>query len=244
MQKKELQISTELEKIFDAMTFDIPCVITELNGISTITMQSNDTIIFDDLGNSMRLQNGMSVSIGLKNYEVSNVIHTPIEDTFTVEGINITSETSWKVACNFQVGTRKEVNQILAQEQNDDNKFKRFPLVWWIYSDEKDSNHRVLDFKSTLNFAFAYKSNSTDRTKKRIENNFTKIIQPLLKLFKLWLQSSDFNYMLDFYGYEKPIDCKEINWPYYGEDNGGVLETTSDAIEVEFNLDFKRQYEY
>jgi len=247
MQKKDLQISTELQKVFDALTFSIPILsIIENDGISTIMLNSDDVIIFDNLGKSMLLQNGMVVTLGLKNYVVSNVVHTPDFDSFDIEetGLSVLTTPNWSIACNFQAGSRIEINAILKQEQADENRFKRFPLVWWIYSDEKDFFNETLDFKSTLNLAFAYKSNSTDRTTKRIDENITKIIQPLLRLFLLWLQSSEFYYMLEFYGYEKPIDYKTTNFPFYGNDNESVLEVSSDAIEIELNLNFKKQYDY
>ena len=249
MIKKDIQISEELKVVFDKLKTPINIIsITPNSGVTTIVV--NTIRIFDNLSTVMDLKNGMVVTIGENNYEVDNVTHTVLEDSFTVNAINVTGST-YNVAANFQSGGRTEINQILQQARTDNNKFKRWPLVWYIYSDDRDENNQVIDFESTINLAFAHKIDSklnTNKlnTDKAIETGISLIIQPLLTLFKLWLQSSDFNYMFEFDGYEKALDASQKNFPFYGitENKKNVLETESNAIEYEITLKFKKQYDY
>jgi hypothetical protein len=240
--KKDIQISNELNDVFEALKAPFNIVsITENSGISTIV---TDTIrIFDNLCITMDLQDGMIVTIGDKNYQVDNVTHTPQEDSFTIAKTGI-SGTEWNVAANFHSGGRTEINEILQQERTDNNKFKRFPLVWYIYRDDRDYDNEAIDFEAPVNLAFAYKSNETDKTVDRIDNNITPILQPLIKLFQLWIQSSDFYYLFEFNGHGRALDATTKNFPFYGitENRKNVLETPSDAIELEINLKFKKQY--
>jgi len=242
--KKDLQIYDELEVVFNKIIEAISIVsIAENAGISTIITGRNGLLIFDNLGKTMRLQNGMIVTINDYNYVASNIIHQSAFDSFDISTTDLIA-TEFNVACNFQTGTRTEINEILNEQNSDANRFKKFPLVWWIYSDIKDYSSEVLDFTSTINLAFAYKSNKTDRTAKRIDENISIILQPIIKLFKLWLQSSDINYMLEFFGQDKPINDKQTTFAYYGNDNEEVLSISTDAIELEVDLNFKKQYEY
>ena len=177
---------------------------------------------------------------------MSNVSHTPSADTFDVFATGL-SESEWNVAINFQSGTRSEIIDILLKQQTTDDKFKRFPLIWYIYNDDRDSEIPVIDFEATINLAFAYKQNiisGNDKTESIIENNISPIIQPLITLFKLWIQSTTFNYMFDFGGRGKPLNQNTRNFPIYGTTDGkkNVLETASSAIEFEISLRFKKQF--
>ena len=148
-----------------------------------------------------------------------------------------------KVAANFQTGSRIEVNQILDQYASN---LDRFPLIWVLPPTDEDYNHKDIEFSATVNIVFAHKANKTDRTEKRITNNFKPIIQPLMSLFNLWSQSSDFNYMLEFYGHQKPIEYTKSNFAFYGtsDKEEQVLSSVAvDAIEVNYQLKFKKQYE-
>jgi len=241
--KKGIQISTELNKIVDSIKTEMNIVsISELSGVSTIVVES--VIIFDNLSVVMNLQAGMIVTINNINHSVSNVVNIPSQKSFDITAINLVA-TKWNVAANFKPGTRAEINQILTQESNDINRYKKFPLIWLITPIAKDFDHRVLDFQSELVLVLAYNSNNTDRTQTRIDETFDLVLQPLLKLFLLWVQSSDYNYMFEFNGHEKPINYKAENYPFYGtsDKSKNVLNTTTDAIEVVFDLDFKKQYE-
>ena len=239
--KKELFIPTEINDVITALKTEINIIsIAENSGVSTIT---TDTIrIFDNLCDTIDLKNGMIVTIGTKNYQVSNVTHTVLADTFDVTGTNITA-TKWNVAANFQTGSRKEINDILNNQNGDLN---RFPLIWLIPSDELDQNNVVLDFTVDLVLVFAHKANNTDYTTTRYENNIKPVLQPLISLFNAWLQSSDFNYMLEFDGYGKPIDYTKNIFAFYGTDDKTkeVLNVSTDAIEANYTLKFKKQYEY
>jgi len=245
--KRDIQISEALNDVFDTLKTSINITsITPLNGVSTIVTPT--IVIFNNLSVTMNLKDGMVVTIGNNNYQVDNVIHTVTEDSFTVNAINVSGST-WNVAANFKAGGRTEINQILLQERTDDNRFKRWPLVWYIYSDDRDENNQTIDFESTINLAFAYKMDSKLNTNmlntdKAIETSISPIIQPLLTLFKLWIQSSDFNYMFEFNGYGKALDASQKNFPFYGitENQKNVLETESNAIEYEIKLKFKKQY--
>lgn len=249
MLKKDIQISEELETVFNSLKTAINIIsITPSGGITTIVV---DTIrIFDNLREIYDLKDGMIVTIGTKNYQVSNVTHTVLEDSFTVNAINVSGST-YNVAANFQSGSRAEINQILLQQQSDDNRFKRWPLVWYIYNDDRDEDNQVIDFETTINLVFAHKiddklNSNKLNTARAIEDSISPVIQPLLTLFKLWIQSSDFNYMFEFNGYEKALNGRSKNFPFYGttEDLKNVLETPTNAIEYQLKLKFKKQYEY
>jgi len=244
--KKDIQISEELETVFNSLKTAINIIsITPSGGISTIVV---DTIrVFDNLCEVYDLKDGMFVTIGTKNYQVSNVTHTTLVDSFTVEAINVSGST-YNIAANFQSGSRSEINQILLQQQTDDNKFKRWPLVWYIYNDDRDEDNQVIDFESTVNLVFAHKiddklNSNKLNTDRAIEDSIAPIIQPLLTLFKMWIQSSDFNYMFEFHGYEKALNASSKNFPFYGttEDLKNVLESPTNAIEYEITLQFKKQ---
>jgi hypothetical protein len=247
--KKDIQISDELKDVFDKLKTPINIVsITPVDGVSTVIV---DTIrVFDNLSTVYDLKDGMIVTIGTKNYQVSNVTHTVLVDSFTVAAINVSGST-YNVAANFQSGSRAEINQILIEERTDDNKFKRWPLVWYIYNDDRDEDNQAIDFESTINLAFAYKIDdklNTNKlnTDKAIENSIAPIIQPLLTLFKLWIQSSDFIYMLEFNGHGRALNASSKNFPFYGitDSKKNVLESASNAIEYEITLKFKKQYDY
>ena len=241
MIKKDIQISTELGDIITSLTSVISITsISESSGVSTINTTS--VIIFDNLSIKMQLQDNMIVTLGNINYQVSNVINTPTTKSFDITGTGLTA-TEWNVAANYHAGKLTEINEILIQERTDDNKFKRWPLIWYIYSDNRDYDNQVIDFESTVNIVFAYKSNITDKTITRIDNNINPILNPLLSLFLLWVQSSDFNYMIELGGRDKPFQSKTQNWPFYGsQSKKNVLETSTDAIELEIDLKFKKQY--
>ena len=237
--KKDIFVSKEINNVIDALATPINISsIVENSGVTTIT---TETIrLFDNLSITMDLKEGMIVSIGEINYPVQNVIHTPQFDSFDVVGTGITAST-WNVAAKFEVASRFEINQILQQESGQLN---RFPLIWLLPVGALDKDNVVIDFQSPITMVFAHKANKTDRTSNRIDNNFELIIQPLVTLFNLWLKSSDFNYMLEYNGQGKSIDYDLSNFPFYGspDKTKQVLNTTTDAIEVSYDLKFKKQY--
>lgn len=239
--KRQLFIPIEIKAIVTAMK--VPFIINsidEVDGVSTINVQT--VIIFNNLDKVMALQEGMIVTIDDINYPVSNIINLPGGKSFDIEATGL-SAVEWNVAANFQTGSRYEVNQILDQNMSD---LTRFPLIWLLPTTDKDKNQQVLDFIAKVNIVFAHKANDTDRTEKRIENNFDPIIQPLMALFNLWLQSSDFNYMLEFFGYDNPIEYEQSNFAFYGTDDQTkqvITSTATDAIEVNYQLNFKKQFE-
>ena len=240
--KKQLFIPNEISDIIDSLKveFDINSI-SEAGTTSTLTV--NTLRVFDNLSNVIYLSDGMIITINDKNYAVSNVDHG-ITDTFDIEETDLVA-TKWNVAANFQTGSRIEINQILKQATNTTENLIRFPLIWLISPEDKDFSGEVIDFSSSINMAFAYLANKTDRTQKRLDNTFDLIIQPLLNLFLAWVKSSDYNYMFEFHG-DKEIDYSAMNFPFYGtsDKTKEVLNTTSDAIEVNLELEFKKQYEY
>lgn len=237
--KKDIFIPQEINDVIVAMKSPINIIsVVENSGVSTIT---TDTIrLFDDLSITFDLKEGIIVTIDEVNYPVSNVIHTPQADSFDVIGVNI-PESEWSIAAKFETASRIEINQILNQESGQLN---RFPLIWLLPVGDLDKGNVTIDFEANIIMVFAHKANKTDRTYKRFNNNFEIVIQPLLTLFNLWLQSSDFNYMFEFNGRGKPIDRNVVNFPFYGtsDKTKEVLNTTTDAIEVSYNLKFKNQY--
>jgi len=239
--KKEIFIPNEIQDIITALTAPINIIsIVENSGVSTIT---TDTIrIFDNLCDTMNLQDGMIVTINSVNYQVSNVTHTVTADTFDITGINI-PVTEWCIALNYETGSRTEINQILNRDSGD---LDRFPLLWLIPTTDLDYDNPVLEFSADIVLVFAHKANNTDYTSIRYDNSIEPVIQPLITLFNLWLQSSDFNYMLEFNGYGKPINQKKSIYPFYGtsDKTESVLNVVTDAIEIDYTLKFKKQYEY
>lgn len=238
--KKSLQITNELSDIITRMK--LPFVINSVNeagGVSTIN--SETVTIFDNLDKVMILKEGMIITINNINYPVSNIINSPSIKSFDIEASDLTA-TEWNIAANYKPGTRREINQILSQ---DASSLDRFPLIWLITPTAKpDKFQEYLDFTVDLVLVFAHKANKTDRTQKRIDENISPVIQPLLDLFNLWLQSSDFNYMLEFFGHGKAIDYEMNNFAYYGNNEKGVFTSIStDAIEVNYELNFKEQYD-
>lgn len=238
--KKELNIYTELAGIANALkaTFAITSI-SEAGGISTVTTES--IRLFDNLSITQDLTDGMIITMDNVNYQVSNVTHTPQADTFDISATGLTA-TEWNVAFNFQTGTRKEIIQILEEQSGNLN---RFPLIWLLPPTDLDNDNEVYDFTASIVLSFAHKSEKTYRTTKSITENFIPILQPLISLYKKWLQSSDFSYMLEFFGHEKPLNYNNSDFAFYGTSNGNeVLNTTSAAIELSINLTFKKQYEY
>lgn len=236
--KKELQIYSELNDIITSLTGAIAInSISEVDGVSTINTDS--VVIFDNLSDIIVLTSGMIVTLDNINYSVSNVVNNPVQKSFDITATDLTA-TEWNVAANFQTGSRKEINQIL---QQDAVNLDRFPLIWLLPPSNLDFDHNLLDFTADITLVFAHKANATDRTVKRLTNTFDPVIQPLLKVFNKWLTSSDFNYMLEFFGKDKPIDYEQTNFAFYGADGKGVFTSVStDAIEVSMTLSFKRQY--
>ena len=238
--KKSLQITNELNDIITQMTlpFSISSI-NEVSGVSTINTES--VTIFNNLDKTMILQEGMIITINDINYPVLNIVNLPGGKSFDIEATNLTA-TEWNIAANYKPGTRREINQILSQ---DSSSLDRFPLIWLITPTAKpDKFQEYLDFTADLVLVFAHKANKTDRTQKRIDENISPVIQPLLDLFNLWMQSSDFNYMLEFFGNDKPIDYDFLNFAYYGNNEKGVFTSIStDAIEVDYTLNFKKQFD-
>lgn len=241
--KLSLQIPDEINDIITALTesFSITSIV-ESSGVSTITTET--LTIFDNLSETMLLKSGMVVTIGDVNYQVSNIVNSLV-NTFDVTATNLT-DTEWNVAASFKFGSQNEIDKALNQENNNDSKLKRFPLIWLFTPIERDFNNQVIDFESDLVFSFAFQSNKTDRFQKRLDGNIKTILEPLLKLFLLHVQSSDFNYMFEFEGYQKALDIQTNNFYFYGtsDQSKSVLNTTTDAIEVQTSLKFKKQFEY
>lgn len=237
--RKEIFISQEIQDIVTVMTAPINITgIVEASGISTITTDS--IRIFDNLCITMDLKDGMIVTMDDINYVVSNVTHTPSSDSFDVVATNLIA-TEWSVAVNFKPASRHEVLQMLNQEKGNLN---RFPLMWLLPEVGLDKSGTVLDFEANITLVFAHKAEKATRTTDRIAGNFELVIHPLLTLFNLWLQSSDFNYMLEFNGHGKAIDYEQSNFAFYGtsDQSKEVLNTTTDAIEVNYDLKFKKQF--
>ncbi len=236
--KKDIQIYSELNDIITSLTGAIAISsIDEVDSVSTINTTS--VTIFDNLSETIVLTTGMIVTLDSINYPVSNVVNKPGTKSFDITAVDLTA-TEWNVAANFQTGSRREINQIL---QQDSGNLDRFPLIWLLPPKNQDNDQNVLDFTVTITLVFAHKANADDRTAKRLDENFDPIIQPLMTLFNKWMTSSDFNYMLEFYGKGKPINYEKTNFPFYGANNKGVFTSvSSDAIEVSMDLNFKKQH--
>jgi len=165
MFKKSIQIPDELNDIITALKnpFNITSIV-ENGNISTILTDS--VTIFDNLSETMILQSGMVVTIDSINYQVSNITNTPLVKGFDITATGLTA-TEWNVAASFKFGSRNEINQGLQTESNNENKLKRFPLIWLFTPIEKDFFNEAIDFESSLVLSFAFKANKTDRFQKR-----------------------------------------------------------------------------
>jgi len=244
MFKKEIHIPNEINDIVTAMTQEfVISSISESGTTSTITTPS--VRIFDNLSEIILLTTGMVITINSKNYIVSNIVLLVGSATFDITATGLTA-TKWNVAASFKFGSRKEINQALQEETNNDSKFKRFPLIWLFTPIEKDYDNTAIDFEAQIILSLAYKSNKTDRAQIRLDGNIKIILQPLLRLFLAYCKSSDFNYMFEFEGYGKPINYESQDFYFYGtsDKTKEVLNTSTDAIEITFNLKFKKQFDY
>lgn len=235
--KKDIQIYSELNDIITSLTGAIGIIsIDEVGEVSTIITDS--VTIFDNLGETIVLTSGMIVTLDGINYPVSNIVNKPGTKSFDITATGLTS-TEWNVAANFKTAAKKEVNQIL---QKDSSNLDRFPLIWLLPPKDQDNIQNVLDFTVTITLVFAHKSNATDRSAKRIEENISPVIQPLVTLFNKWLTSSDFNYMLEFFGKGKPVNYKDTKWtPASENDKQLIASVSTDAIFVTMDLNFKKQ---
>ena len=240
--KKNLNIYDELNNIVEAMKTPVNIIsISEVSGVSTVITDSVE--IFNNLCEVLLLTNGMIVTINDINYQVSNVVNIPSVKSFDITEASAIAESEWSIGVNFQTGTSIEVNEILNSESGNLN---RFPLMWLLPPANLDYNHLVLDFTVDLTIVFAHKSNDTDRTVSRINNNFNPIIQPLQALFNKWLQSSDYYHVFEFNGFGKPIDFDNSDFAFFGnaDKTQSVITTLpTDAKQIEYSLNFKKQYD-
>jgi len=234
MFKKNLIISNELQDVVNKMTTAHDIVNLTDNGTNT-TIITSSAYLFENY----LLKSGMIIEIDNVNYEVLSVAHTANNDLIEIKGI-LKVGTSWSLAINYMTGTRIEVNQILQQESGN---LDRFPLIWLLQPIETNFENQAVDFSADLVLVFAHKSNATDRASKRLNENINKVIQPLIDIFKLQLESNYFNYMIEREG-DKEIELKQNIFPFYGtsDKKKSVLNTFTDAIEVQTQLKFKKQF--
>lgn len=242
--KQEIDIYTQLNDIVNAMkeAINIVSISAAVDGVQTIVVDT--IVIFDNLSRVIKLTNGMIVTINSITYPVSNIIDIPAIKSFDIEATDLTieNETTYNIAANFQTGTLKEINEILNSEAGNED---RFPLIWLLPTADLDTNQIVLDFTASVTLVYAHKTDNSNRTTKSITNNFIPVLQPLRTLFEAWMQSSDFNYMLEFNGFGKPINGKESDIHFFGNDDKSksIIDTVStDAKRIVYELNFKKQF--
>jgi hypothetical protein len=228
----------EIKKVIDFLKTEKNITnISESSGVSTITTDS--LVLLADVI-PIYLKSGQIVTINDVNYTVSNVNHTNKTFQITASGL---IATKWNLAINFQFGSRVEINEILAIQQNaPEMKSQRFPLIWLFINEGR--NHTILDsdFETSLKLAFVGLSKPEYKAQKRLDSTIIPVIQPLVSLFLATIQSPYFATVFSFeYGELKYTDY--IRYFYGASDKSEmVLSAPTDAIELELDLTFQNQY--
>jgi hypothetical protein len=250
--RKDIFEADEIKKVIDFLKVEKTITnITESSGISTI--YSSSLILLNDNA-IIYLIAGQVITINKVNYEVIAVNLTNNTFTITATGlfhmttgtpsVKVLDVTKWNIAINFKVGSRIEINELLALEQsNPDYKLQRFPLIWLFINESEKTSGIEFDHKTTLKMAFAHLNNKVnDRVLGRIDNSLETILQPLLTLFEATIRSPYFSrvFSWDYMEYDKT----KYNRFFYGssDKNEMVLTSPTDAIEVEIDLTFQNQY--
>jgi len=184
----------------------------------------------------------LSVNLALKQFtiEATGLYHMST-DTIPVKILDVTK---WNIAINYLYGTRIEINEILANAQNDpDRMLQRFPLIWLFVNNNENYNPELtIDFKTNLKFSIVHLTNRTYKASDRATYVFKPVLQPLWELFIETMQSPHFTYMLKFETANIIYD-KYIRYFYGSADkNEDVLSCPTDAIEISIDLNFLKQY--
>jgi hypothetical protein len=201
-------------------------------------VDTTSTITTDSIG---ALVDGMLIEIGNSVYSVDNITRTAVSAwTFTVTGTGITAST-WELALYYEFGRALEVGNTLKDKKGDPtNKNKRFPLMWLLTDIQKNEGiGPPVDYEADILIAFVYISEKNLRAKKRIEDKFEPILDPLVDLFKTTIKTSPGSrYFVLEYG--EVLNIIPSDKFKYGsvEGNKHIFDDISDAIELNMTLKF------
>lgn len=251
-ESKTIYESEQIEDVIDYLRSEKTIVnITEANGISTIFGES---LVLLNSYKIISLKAGQIISINKINYSVIAI--NSENNSFTISATGLFStlavspftktllSTKWNLSINFLFGTRLEINSILDSAIKDpDQKMIRFPLIWLFVNNKRD--HKMdtpFDFNANLQFAFVHITQKEYRASERLTNVFKPILQPLVDLFLEALISTYFSYM--FWKENDYINYTDVYRYFYGssDKNQQVLDAPTDAIELNLDLSFARQY--
>jgi hypothetical protein len=137
---------------------------------------------------------------------------------------------------NFVPGTPGEIEEVLTlmSQQGDPVEYERYPLFALLMSFPE--NHGLIlgqDNTVELNILIARRSNNTDKTPDRYENNFKPVLYPV---YLEWLNQL---FLSPKFAVETPdnIPHTKIDWPYYnGEKDTNAFGDFVDAIQVKIKL--------
>lgn len=228
----------EIKKVIDFLKTEKNITnISESSGVSTITTDS--LVLLADVV-PIYLKSGQIITINDVNYAVSNVNYT--NKTFQITASGMTA-TKWNLAINFQFGSKKEINEILAIQQNDpEMKSQRFPLIWLFINERRNYDILDSDFETALKMSFVGLSELNWKCQKRLDSTITPVIMPLVTLFKETIQSPYFSRVFSF-EYGKFNKSLYIRYFYGSSDKSEmVLSAPTDAIELDLDLTFQNQY--
>lgn len=211
--------------------------LSETSGVTTIT--TNSLVLLAE-NEPIYLTSGMKVTINNKNYSVSNVDYAL--KTFDITETDL-SATEWNLAINFQFGSRTEINQILAEQQNISTaKFNRFPLVWMFINESRDHDNYDYDFGTSVKLSFVNYNDAKYKAQDRLDNNMKLVLQPLVTLFIETVKSSFF---ADVFNIEyEHLPYKDYYRYFYGssDKSQSIFDDPTDAIEIDLSLNFKNKY--
>jgi len=136
---------------------------------------------------------------------------------------------------NFVPGTPEEINEVLVlMSKQSDKEYKRYPLFALIMSFPEEKGRQVgVDGVEDLNILIARRSNNTDKTPARYENNFKPVLYPV------YLEFLNQLYLSPKFITETPelIPHTKIDWPYYdGEKQENAFGDFVDAIQIKIKL--------
>ena len=250
-QKKTIYEPDEVKSIFTFLKAEKNIInITESGTVSTIY---SDSLVLLQVQYPIYLKNGQIVTIDNVNYAVSNVNLT--NKTFDINKtglfhmstdlipVKVLDVTKWNLACEFKFGSRPEINEILQLEVSDPaKKLHRFPLVWLFINENRDHDNLEYSFKTGLKMSFVHLSKPEYKAEYRKENIFKPVLVPLVELFMEAIQSSHFSRVFAF-GYND-LNFNEYFRYFYGsaDKNKMVLDSPTDAIEIDFDVTFSNQY--
>jgi hypothetical protein len=205
------------------------------------------TVGTSDIGN---LQAGFKVVLTYADTSLNrDVILTSIDsnnNTFTFNGTGIAQANGWEMALYFEVGHRIELNEKYTNKAKSINKYVHEYPLFWLYTDFERSISDVdqAEFNTVLQGAIVDFTQKELYEEQRVTNKFVPILYPYLELFHKALNTLPYySKFVTPYGTSKEIDILTTDRPLFGssDDNAHVLSQTTDAIEWQIEVIWKKQ---